>query len=957
MKVCINLMEEVEFCSMEDPAGDGTSFPLLEDVLATVKKGEKIFLAYMFLAEGRHAGKGGDIDQILEKSGFSQDNVVKCTVFALEYFVIDDISFNDFMVTDKLDTQNYLALNDALGLVDSIDSAEAVLEPRSESLVLYSMSFIFYSKTGGQFLTPENVKNICELEVLLTSIPSFKEVCATNHPDGQNTTCDKQAMFLSRYMYLKEIDAADDCVLLTEAEIKDSMDLLETQGRASSFFDNAEVNGILHARSQLTFAGPIGEDSGPAYKRFNETASDFDGEQAESYKMFYDEFEKALFKEFNLQSSPFRSGYAVGRIALNDYIEFRVWGLGYEFQEFRRVVNTDQALSMGSAMTVGILMSAHIGSGLLTFLTMVAIQLSIVIGLLVYKGVFGIMFFTNIHIVVIFIILGVGADNFFCLNDAYAQASGKVSVTASDPIEFRVKKMQYAYYRAGTSVINTSLTTSIAFAATGVSPIKPIAAFGYFAALVLLVNLLYMFTIHPANLIVIEISCKKKPKLNRVDNEINSLQGCNEPTKRKGLLPQVQESYLGIIKPPVNSMLLAIVFAGLGAYMATAAWKLETPAEQESNFRESHMFTGFQDDFNSLFSGGSEEEFVYMKLVFGISGLDQEGVIRFGSSSGASTGSAIFSSDFSLGSTGTVTFLLDFCAHFKHRQDLVLPDTLSCFIEDFETWHNFTYSVSSSTISEVDFRQRLKFFLRTPFGFMHAASVGFIDDDVRFIVFPFRAVFKVDLPLQVKQPVLALYEEFSNELNNNSSTPTGFRNAFQTSFDTVWAHSEQGIVDGLFQGMKISAGATFVVLLLGTQSVLLSLYALTSVGFIVCCVLGITYKLGWALSTMESIASIMCVGLSVDYILHLAHCAKVCEHESKDLPSNMAMVEFAVKHMGSTVVAGAITTGGSTIFLFLCQMAFFSRMAVLISLTVTFSILYSFLFFLPICRLVGPGKR
>ena len=50
---------------------------------------------------------------------------------------------------------------------------------------------------------------------------------------------------------------------------------------------------------------------------------------------------------------------------------------------------------------------------------------------------------------------------------------------------------------------------------------------------------------------------------------------------------------------------------------------------------------------------------------------------------------------------------------------------------------------------------------------------------------------------------------------------------------------------------------------------------------------------------------------------------------------------FAVRKMGPTVLAGAITTAGSCSFLLACQLTFFSAMGQLIIMTVGYSLAYS----------------
>ena len=63
---------------------------------------------------------------------------------------------------------------------------------------------------------------------------------------------------------------------------------------------------------------------------------------------------------------------------------------------------------------------------------------------------------------------------------------------------------------------------------------------------------------------------------------------------------------------------------------------------------------------------------------------------------------------------------------------------------------------------------------------------------------------------------------------------------------------------------------------------------------------------------------------------------------------------YAAETMGPTVVAGAITTGGSALFMFACQMTFFYKMAVLICITIFMSFVFSLGFFMAMIYVVGP---
>ena len=110
--------------------------------------------------------------------------------------------------------------------------------------------------------------------------------------------------------------------------------------------------------------------------------------------------------------------------------------------------------------------------------------------------------------------------------------------------------------------------------------------------------------------------------------------------------------------------------------------------------------------------------------------------------------------------------------------------------------------------------------------------------------------------------------------------------------------------------------------------------------------------MGYDLGVAESVAGIIVIGFSVDYVVHLAHMYMEGYEASK--VTKVDRFIYACTHMGSTVVAGAITTAGSGTFMFACQLTFFFKMAMLIFLTIVFSLFVALYYFMPLLRLIGP---
>ena len=76
--------------------------------------------------------------------------------------------------------------------------------------------------------------------------------------------------------------------------------------------------------------------------------------------------------------------------------------------------------------------------------------------------------------------------------------------------------------------------------------------------------------------------------------------------------------------------------------------------------------------------------------------------------------------------------------------------------------------------------------------------------------------------------------------------PVGLKVVYQEA-DVFWAwmQSEQAFFDGVRVGVSISAICAFVILLIATRNVLISLYAIVSVIFVVMSVVAVMVLNGW----------------------------------------------------------------------------------------------------------------
>merc|ERR1712085_11502 len=85
-----------------------------------------------------------------------------------------------------------------------------------------------------------------------------------------------------------------------------------------------------------------------------------------------------------------------------------------------------------------------------------------------------------------------------------------------------------------------------------------------------------------------------------------------------------------------------------------------------------------------------------------------------------------------------------------------------------------------------------------------------------------------------------------------------------------WMQSERAFLTSAVNGMACAICFSFVILLIATQNIILALLSIISVAVVIVSVVGIMVMKGWELGVSESISVVIMIGLSVDYVVHLA---------------------------------------------------------------------------------------
>ena len=116
-------------------------------------------------------------------------------------------------------------------------------------------------------------------------------------------------------------------------------------------------------------------------------------------------------------------------------------------------------------------------------------------GNLIYNLVFRFDYIGYFHILSLFVILGIGADNVFVFYDIWRNSRCDEYLSVAH-------RLSDCYKRSVFSMLFTSLTTAVAFLSSGITPLLGTRSFGVFSALVVVVNYLSVILYFPAVVIM-----------------------------------------------------------------------------------------------------------------------------------------------------------------------------------------------------------------------------------------------------------------------------------------------------------------------------------------------------------------------------------------------------------------------------------------------------------------------
>ncbi|KAL8603219.1 hypothetical protein ACOMHN_025234 [Nucella lapillus] len=194
---------------------------------------------------------------------------------------------------------------------------------------------------------------------------------------------------------------------------------------------------------------------------------------------------------------------------LSDYLEvsqfeFTFYNYQMMFLQVRAQAMSDMALAVGSMAFIFLFIWFHTRSLFVTALSELGIISSFVETNFIYRVVIGYKYFGYFHVLAMFIILGIGADDLFVFWDAW-------KATGLHQHPSLAHRLNQAYRKSVISMLVTSLTTMTAFLANALSPLLATSSFGVFAAIMIGINYVSVTTFFPCLVVFYHLNFEDKP--------------------------------------------------------------------------------------------------------------------------------------------------------------------------------------------------------------------------------------------------------------------------------------------------------------------------------------------------------------------------------------------------------------------------------------------------------------
>ena len=844
------------------------------------------------------------------------------------------------------------------------DSTESTIQPSLlQGFVSDSMVFVYKASGPDENLfEASKLKTICNMDsVIVRSNPLFESYCY-NYTDEFKTHC-YSSWSLGNYVAL--LNNRTTCQTITDNDVLKVKHLLRN---CSSYF----INQSLKADCKY-----------PNASRNEKKSSNCPSVPPNciKYTAVYNIFQYLVDNQFMTKTGHHSLKYAASmppvpydvksfydemysKLKDSTHVEKGVELATFRFHNYKYKKFSEELFveiifpAVGMIVVFGA-MSFFLGSFILAFCGLFCVIYAICLSYFLYNIVFGLEFFPFLNILTLVFLVGIGADDAFVYYDIWRQT--QAANPDANIMQLTLETLRYS----AVSMLVTSLTTASAFFAGISSTITAIKCFGIFAGIFILTNYLLMVTYFPAVVALHDKWVVKYSDVQSLDTPPSTeltaqtieavaastaqhMSESREADSSHKTQEQTRFCRLRIIDFPCSLAVLPtdvkqrfnskvfgywlpffsikfrwfwiVLLSGLTAgflYVGLVKPGLQLPESDEFQlFASSHTLENYNLNYKNFFrfeQSGS----MTVELIWGIKPADNgnfynpddKGSLQFDESFGD-----LFTPD-------GQTFLRSLCTSVKKQSFFAaFFGHQACPIEAFTIMctkgPNPCCGRNASFPFPADVAEKCLLAFASS-----GRDFGVLFDGNNRAIKGFTMAFFTKQPFTTAFSIIDdLFHKVNSWLKTElSQAPSGLQNGWSGSVGFRFYGLQIGLSEGTFSSLGISVAVSFIVMLLTTLNIFISIYAIITITGVILITIGSLVLAGWQLNILESIVMSVAVGLSIDFTMHYG----VAYRLAPDKSNRECRVRYSLEHIGPAITMAALTTflTGRIEFLFAFSLA------------------------------------
>ncbi|XP_035240056.1 protein dispatched homolog 2 [Anguilla anguilla] len=855
---------------------------------------------------------------------------------------------------------------------------------------------VFRSGNSASLWSLKAIHSMCEMEqARIRSHAQFQDLCKQGQLEMGGTAARLECCpSWSLGNYLAVLSNATSCLGLTAQQVSNSLNLLR---QCAPYYHDGSLAPSCSKRGKLGHCAsvpPQCKHSSAVYQILHYLVDkDFLGPQTIVYKV------PSL--KYSLLFLPVEKGDPMMKIYLDNlegrdltYKNTTITGmdLGIKRTLLKYYLARDSVYPVLAIVILCLTVALYLRSFFLSVMSLAAIIGSLLTSYFLYKVAFKLTFFPFLNLAAVLVLLGNCSNQVFAFIDLWGlQLSQKPPAT----LEKRVNRV---LQEVGYLILASGLTSSATFYSGYMSSITAVRCFAVYLGTASLISTLLAMVWLPCSLILREryaVSvgpsapagkpcCALSPagfwetssRKRCLFMMVRKLRGLKRGLADTSDLLFIKLLPCGVVKFRYIWICWFTVLATGGTYITCVDPGMKLPAlysKATQLFRSSHPFERYDAEYRHQFmferQKSGEDKPMTITLVWGVLPTDNGDHLN-----PKSNGSLVLDPHFNMSRPEAQVWLRELCGKIQNQSFYSLPSSSPkeevrgdniCFVEQLIHWVSIRRCSESDDVftfccNDIPFPYTSAVFEHC-LGMMAAEKHGGGNQ-------PSTAGPYFDSEGQIA--VLVMEFKTTHLYSFNFSQTTDFYNEIEMWFNKEISGAPLGLHRGWFVSQLalydlqqclssetlvvtgFSVVLTFVLLLLTTWNIPLSIYGAAAVGGSVFVTVGLLVLLEWQLTGLEALFISAAAGLSVDFTANYCISYSLAPHSDR-----LGRVAHSLKRMGCPVAIGAGSFFCVGVIMLPATALLFRKLGIFLLLVKCVACCFATFFFQSLCCFFGPDKN